>query len=458
MPIFSGRITRGEQEQLEAIFGPRRDELRGTERPVPIWDGRGNYIMGTSFDLALLKAKDPEGFSTPSLSAGMVGAKASNDSAMNGMFATNVAGLGSTQIRLSNARQGSAWFTSLFPDVPADLVNAQFDEIYSEENSKRESSDLYRLGPLGVGPGTTVNEAGKAGEDQNFYEGRGNILHHARLLAGRRNPRFMEAERNPQRNDWKPELIQAIEDIAPGSFRGMKVADITQNEEMMDEAIDLARQTSTVNKADLDRLDLDAFPAIKAAADERGLDQYARRVFVYEQAQQHVNRAVHTMINNPSEINGLAVLEQVKALSQVVGPDFLSESLAVSNQSGNWGSSAWDQLPEGVRAGLEFAGYREETFLRDDDGEIRGDIQNSFKYAAEANRIVSELAATNAREMSFDHGWHDGWANWTRRLTDTFKVDVGNDPFAMYFLVPSVVGGVGAGAIFSAGAATAAAT
>ena len=54
MPIFSGRINRGEQSLLEDMFSPNQTGIRGDERPQVIPDGRGGYILGTSFDLALL--------------------------------------------------------------------------------------------------------------------------------------------------------------------------------------------------------------------------------------------------------------------------------------------------------------------------------------------------------------------------------------------------------------------
>lgn len=458
MAIYSNRVTREEQENLESMFSPYRSGIRGTEQPQVISDGRGGTLIGTSFDLALLQAKDPEAFSTPALSEQMVSAKASNDAGLNGMLGVNVAGIGNKQMLLARQRQASTWFTSLFPDLPSDLVEAQFAEIYSEENAKREQKDLYSFGVLGVGPGTTVNEAGKAGEDKNFYEGRGNILRTARLLAGRRDPNFFNAERNPNRSDWKPALVAAINDIAPGSFRGMKTEEIIQDEELMDAAIDLARQTGTINQDDLKQFNLDSFDEIRARGEDRGLNQDALKVYVYEQAQQETIRNLHALVNNPKDLNPLAVLEQVKALAVTVGPDFLDEAMGSVQQQGNWADTAWDRLPEDTRKSLEFAGYRRDTFLRDKDGEVLPYMQNEYKYSAEAMRVVSELAATNSREMVFEKGWHDGWSTITRRFSDTIKTDVVNDPFAMYFLIPSVVGGVGAsmatGAVFSAGAAT----
>ena len=67
---------------------------------------------------------------------------------------------------------------------------------------------------------------------------------------------------------------------------------------------------------------------------------------------------------------------------------------------------------------------------------------------------AQRIAATSMREKIFEKDYHDGWADWTRRISDTLKVDVAGDPYAMYFLAGTVPTGLGASFLFSSGAAT----
>ncbi|MCP4813758.1 MAG: hypothetical protein GY888_14715, partial [Planctomycetaceae bacterium] len=85
--------------------------------------------------------------------------------------------------------------------------------------------------------------------------------------------------------------------------------------------------------------------------------------------------------------------------------------------------------------------------------EMLAEAPNPYTYMVQASILADKQAAENTREMMFQKDYHDGYFDWTRRLSDTLKVDIGNDPYAMYFLAGTVPAGIAAGTVLSAGAA-----
>ncbi len=119
----------------------------------------------------------------------------------------------------------------------------------------------------------------------------------------------------------------------------------------------------------------------------------------------------------------------------------------VERQAG-WEDKAWDSLPETRRQLLLENGFTKETFLRDADGNSLA--SNTFSYHSIAMFEAQRIAGTTMREKLFEKDYHEGWADWTRRFTDTIKVDFAGNPYTTYFAVGAIPA-MGAGLMLSSG-------
>ncbi len=309
MAIFPNYVS---QEERERILDPSTNRTPTTNNPFgyekDIWmvDGKGNEFKGTSFDLGLLKASDPETFNTVSLSRSMVLPTTQNDSAMNGEFGSNTSTDLSTNILLGRRGVFEQFFLERYTGMNPEVVSMLSQGIYNADAASKEWRS--RSGAIGIMPSVTGT---KAGEDITFDEELGfsrsyyQIAH--KMASQKYNERkdidrgvvtgfFNLDERMPK--EIKNELIlrelvrlkQAPEQLLEDP-----------NSEVAKEAVNASRSNYAFDEAE--GFSTDAFPILEQEATARGLSGIGLRLYVYDEAHKEVVKDLHKLINSDPDFN-----------------------------------------------------------------------------------------------------------------------------------------------------------
>tara|TARA_Y100001937_G_scaffold113483_1_gene162200 strand:+ start:3010 stop:13230 length:10221 start_codon:yes stop_codon:yes gene_type:complete len=466
MSIFPTYTSPEELERIRSI-GPKRNPTSNnpTGNEIDTWmlDGIGGEFKGNSFDLALLKASDPETFNTASLSQSVVLPTSQNDSAMNGVFGANTSTDLATNLLAGRRKEFEKYFTEKFSDLDSSVVSRFGASIFNKNTAHKEWTS--RSGTLGFTP-TVPGDF--AGEDNAFYRYLGFSRSYYRVAYKLAHERYNENV-DPNRG-----LVSTIRSVLSGKEK--QIPSEEKNRLILEELVRLKQApkqllenpnsevAQAAVEASKDRFIFDesrnfsttSFPILEQEATNRGLYGYALRVFVYNEAHKMVARDLNTLVNSDSTTNtaekGAELLARIEAISEVTGFDFIHEAMqTIQERQEGWEDEAWDNLPESRQQILLENGFSKETFLRDSNGNLLA--SNRFTYANMAMFEAQRIAATSMREKLFETNFHEGWADWTRRLTDTLRIDVGGDPYAMYFIGGTVPTGIGAGVMFGSGSA-----
>lgn len=442
MSIYANKQTVGTIELMADMMGAPDPSfgLPGDNSPQLMSNGEGGYINATPLDFSLLQAKYPEQFNTPALASGMLIATPGQDSAQNGVASVNVSA--DTNLSLLNA-QGRG-FTESFAymlGMDAEQIQPYASEIFSPEQGAEEQR--RRSGFLGAIPTTTGN---LPGEEDVAISG---VTDSWRTLAsdrGRRN--FNRANGGTNVQGWDlydsdrrdKYTLEALHEL--GRINDAQLKAGQESDEVREGILEAAGEDTLLQKDSARRVSEyeQFFPKAVAEADERELEpgSLVRNQFIYEKASQRTIENLSELVNKQSTPEeGQAVMAQVRAMSKIVGFDFVSEAmLSVPMHDESWRDNAWtDLIPDDMRSVLEEAGFSHDVFIQG--------ARNPYVYRQRATLEAERYVATRTRERLFQRDMHDGWATWTRRFTDTMRTDFAGDPYAMYFTIPTAIAGVG---------------
>lgn len=226
----------------------------------------------------------------------------------------------------------------------------------------------------------------------------------------------------------------------------------------LDSKLALAEEETKIRQREVETLDEGRFEAMAAKATDLGLEsKTARAFFIIENFHQQFYRDAASVLSGKAPKSLLA--ERLKQGTHLFGADFVPEAMMGVTEKGftlttdAGRKAAWATLPDDYRIAMENLGYTPDSL------EDKAHIRNSFSFLYQVQQTLIHRSGQEAREAAFRTGLHDGWANWTRRVTDTVMTDFGHDPVALYFTAPAVVAGVTTGMLVGAGAsATAAGT
>ena len=444
------------QEKMDRLalktgeFGAPKFDLGG--KKIAMSDGQGNRFYGDKVDFLGLQMRYPEKFSTASLSEATMVASPNSDSANSGMFGANISSDVSTF--LADARK-NVYFQFFAPLFGEEVARSVAGITYSPENLHREAIDLS--GTLGFRP-SVVGE--RPGEDKSAIyspaQGR-SWLNLAQSAAGLAYvDRYKDTPGGGMASSaWTKHSMTRTdtyyEEVAQTLARMGKIAEpeleaAMQDPEALKALVQRSEEDLILNEEDLNRFDPTAWDMLYyEATDERGLSGPAARMFVYEKAQANIIRDLSALLNGREGVQPEKIAIQMQELATAVGPDFIDEAMSrvlVTDES--WKTTAWENLAEVDREILTSSGVTHEMLA---------ESPNPYTYMVQAAVLAEKKAAEDTRELMFEEDYHDGWFDWTRRLSDTIKVDIANDPYAMYFLVGTLPAGLAAGTILSAGAA-----
>ncbi|MCP4743514.1 MAG: hypothetical protein GY871_15015, partial [Actinomycetales bacterium] len=208
--------------------------------------------------------------------------------------------------------------------------------------------------------------------------------------------------------------------------------------EKLDEILDGAKTKGLARRGEMDTLNEGMFKLLAEEATTRGLeDKTARAFFIIEEFQRRFSGTATGAMNGQIPMEHLA--EALKQGTSIFGADFVNEAMAGVVEKGFSAEAAYADLPEDFRAMAEANGMGASTFAKFKH------ISNRYTYQQLVKNTLLSKAGEQAREAAFRTELHKGWSTWTRKVTDTAMTDFGNDPMALYFTVPTVIGGVAAG-------------
>tara|TARA_B100001093_G_scaffold180382_1_gene172995 strand:+ start:2826 stop:13295 length:10470 start_codon:yes stop_codon:yes gene_type:complete len=466
MSIYANRMT---QDRVNILgdyitdpITPPRFEL-GEKRIMP--DGKGGFMYGDDVDFLSLKTQYPDQFNTGALSELYHAITPDMDSSSAGISGANISMDNNNSARLARRNVTQKFFTSYFGES---LASSLANNAFSKDNAIREVIDLG--GSIGIRPSVSLYQDGRAGEDRSTIAIAGNNernwagllnakayeLYKQKFLARGGDESMVDSSyrrsRNRGSNSYQESYIEAayqLDRLSEPEFNAATAGTEEERKELVSRLYQSGINDVLLADDDLDRFDSTLWQMLDyQARDERGLSGLSAKQFVYEQAQRQTIRKLHFLLNGDNEKAGdpalLAI--QIQNLSETVGPDFLEEALSrVVVTDDSWKETIYDTLEDTEKELLMKAGITHEM--------LADNTTNPFSYMMTANMSAQKQAAMDLREMMFEKDYHDGWFNWTRRLSDTIKADIANDPYAMYFLTGAVPVGVFAGTALSAGTA-----
>ncbi len=431
-------------------FGAPKFDLGG--KKVAMSDGQGNRFYGDKVDFLGLQMRYPEKFSTASLSETMMVASPNSDSADSGIFGANVSSDVSTSLAAARKNVYFQFFAPLFGEEVARSVAGI---TYSPENLHREAIDLQ--GTLGFRP-SVIGE--RPGEDKSAIYRPAQGRSWLNLAQGAAGLAYVDRYKDTPGGEmassaWTKHSMTRTdtyyEEVAQTLARMGKIAEpeleaAMQDPEALKALVQRSEEDLILNEEDLNRFDPTAWDMLHyEATDERGLSGPAARMFVYEKAQANIIRDLSALLNGREGVQPEKIAIQMQELATAVGPDFIEEAMSrVLVTDDSWKTTAWENLAEIDREILTSSGVTHEMLA---------EAPNPYTYMVQAAVLAEKKAAEDTRELMFEEDYHDGWFDWTRRLSDTIKVDIANDPYAMYFLAGTVPAGLAAGTVLSAGAA-----
>ena len=417
---------------------------------VPYIGDKGDYKYTDKATFALMLAGDPERYSTRE--SAILQASASTVQSHYGGGESNSFG-GKNNFRLNNRGVDDQLDNLGLSDLAKESIRILNGVAFNQTIFNREAIDLAGFGQR---PAVAMGSTGQDDAAVTLGDvaaitppgivrdiittGSSRFWNNANLQGGRNS--IVDGLRAQYDGD-KKQMVGAL--IRMGSVGESTLAQINAGEITLDQVLEdhensgisdgVKRMSSVMNK-------LPASVALQVH--ESGLTGWSAEAYAYELLNASGTKAAGQLYRGENTEEAMALM---LALIEVNGPDAYRDTMATVYDAKFDRSTAWESLDDSWKGVLTRAGHTEENFLAD-----AGNVNNYIAYGLRAKELFANAAGREMREHRFSEGLHNGWANWTRRLTDTFRVDVGKDPYAMYFL-QAVPFAVGAGFAFSGGAA-----
>ena len=424
---------------------------------VPYIGDNGDYKYTDKATFALMLAGDPERYSTRE--SAILQASASTVQSHYGGGESNSMG-GKNNWRLNN--RGVEDQLDNIPglsDLAKESIRILNGVAFNQTIFNREAIDLG--GYLGQRPSVAMGSTGQDDAAVTLGDvaaitppgivrdiittGSSRFWNNANLQGGRNS--IVDGLRAQYDGD-KKQMVGAL--IRMGSVGESTLAQINAGEITLDQVLEDHENSGISDGVKRMSSVMKKLPAsVALQVHESGLTGWSAEAYAYELLNASGTKAAGQLYRGENTEEAMAFM---LALIEVNGPDAYRDTMATVYDAKFDRSTAWESLDDSWKGVLTRAGHTEENFLAD-----AGNVNNYIAYGLRAKELFANAAGREMREHRFSEGLHNGWANWTRRLTDTFRVDVGKDPYAMYFL-QSVPFAVGAGFAFSGGAAATAGT
>jgi hypothetical protein len=438
---FSGQGINREQDIIEQAFSDPRDG----EEKFFIHRPDGSFKLGGMSDLAVLKAANPEFYNTASLSDQML-VTSNQDRAQAGGSMSGYVNNGT----YNQSKRGYSHFL-MGLDMPEAEAKTAADMTFQEAYADREAASMGGLG--GFFPGTPS----QLGVDFSYWNGLGGgvitQLDVVENMAGIGvKPGTAAADMvglADKYASYSPERTAALLTAAVSAgYISQEQAD----QQGIKAILPLA-DNQIISSSDAEQVTPEIFVEAQTQANAMGFtDPVTRNAFAFEQAQKRLTALATAVLNGNGDARELA--NMFKQMSGVIGPDVVQETMAITPDytfQQDTSKNGWAALPEDYRAGLEYFGFSEETFLQD----RLADIPNAYTYIRNAETTLLQMTAENMRDRMLVEGMHNGWSQVTRMFTDTVRSDFWNDPTAKYFTAGTIpvgltfgltskIGGVGA--------------
>jgi hypothetical protein len=424
LPQFSG-------DQLARLssFAQRPDHenpfSRAGNQTTIMPNGEGGFMEGDLTDFYGLQQSFPDKFNTTSLTEALAIPTLGMTAGESGRMGMNVSADVGLNVGDTKAQVFRTFWTPL---VGEEQASAYASSIYSKDRLQREVDDLYGRSMLFARPAYQGENPGEDFDARWGFDGR---YTYGAL-----------AEKQAETTGQDPvEILHQMKFIDDARLKAVREgkADPAQ-------ILEAAHAKETLAAPALDRFDMAQFPEIMKEAE--GLGGYTEKAFVYEQAMKKTVKAMHhLMVESPDSPEELAnILAQMDSLSEVVGPDFVNEAMQHVRTPDGWQEQSWEELDPMVKTLVEKSGVSPETLAQESS--------NPYSYLYNANMLALKKSSDDTREMMYEKDFHDGWFEWSNRLKNGFYTDFVNDPYAMYFAVPSIAAGVGTGILAGATSGT----
>ena len=468
MSIFPGFVSDNENKGIDDAFDYQGPVGHGAGKHLMFTHDRTNAFLGNAVDAYVFSAQ--EDWNTRELGSTQLTASIENP---NSLDSVNYGGQTTT-----HRMEGRAMSTV---GAELGLDPLAMEALYRATEKEGTSIDFFQThGTLPVWslPGMAT---GKAGErftlgsgvavmdivTDEIYERLNYEKTPSRGAGIARSGRYYAPDKMPLEGtlELANVLAKQFGAIPEGRIETI-LEDPKKNEEERHEALRELVKTASMEVGNrYDKVNLDVFAQAAQEGRAQGLQtESAIQLYTYEKAYEEWTSLLTAVVNGKAvgdspESKALSAryMEVMQAMILMNGADVVNESLFSVTEVGKdgsmeWQNSAWDNLPGGHRVALEYAGYSKEDYLMND-----GDLQvgNRMAYAVQASRDAARITAESTRELMFTQGTHRGWSNMTRRVSDVLMTDLAGDPYAMYFLAPTVAVGATAGLLTSAAKASA---
>ena len=424
---------------------------------VPYIGDNGDYKYTDKATFALMLAGDPERYSTRD--SAILQASASTAQSHYGGGESNSFG-GKNNWRLNN-RGANDQLDNIpgLSDLAKESIRILNGVAFNQTIFNREARDLG--GIFGQRPGVAMGSTGQDDAAVTLGDlaaitppeilrdiittGSSRFWNNANLQGGRNS--IVDGLRAQYDGNQK-HMVEAL--IRMGSVSEGTLAQINSGEITLDQVLEDHENSGISDGVKRMSSVMKKLPAsVALQVHESGLTGWSAEAYAYELLNASGTKAAGQLYRGENTEEAMALM---LALIEVNGPDAYRDTMSTVYDPEFDRSTAWESLDESWKGVLTRAGHTEENFLAD-----AGNVNNYMAYGLRAKELFANAAGREMREHRFSEGLHNGWSNWTRRLTDTFRVDVGKDPYAMYFL-QTVPFAVGAGLAFSGGAAAATGT
>ena len=402
-----------EQRNYEATLN--YDPLNGG--PKFLMQTPDGFQVSNTLDLAQQRIANPEWVDTVSLGSRQNISSTDNRGSQH-LAGSQMSAYVTTEAYSGSARIYNSYLAGL--GLNPEVADRYSSGVFSESNRMREVNDLR--GSWGVTPGTQRG----GGFDVSFGESLG-------MGAMSRLDVLKEMDRESDKPGYANDA-GLVEMAVQMGYVDQARADAQKPEDIL-ESLD---SETVLSENDVRRLDETKYAEYTEEANKRQLQGFARQAYVHARATQDLTRLATAVVNKQENPELLA--RAFDRSSQILGPDVVAETMMLVSQKDYSPEAAWAKLPEDVQKGLEFLGKGPSDFLKD-----RPDINNNFTYANAANNLLMKQAGEMTREVALADGMHDGWATWTRRLSDTIRTDIADDPTGLYFMLPTLFAGGAAG-------------
>jgi hypothetical protein len=402
-----------EQRNYEATLN--YDPLNGG--PKFLMQTPDGFQVSNTLDLAQQRVANPEWVDTVSLGSRQNISSTDNRGSQH-LAGSQMSAYVTTEAYSGSARIYNSYLAGL--GLNPEVADRYSSGVFSESNRMREVNDLR--GSWGVTPGTQRG----GGFDVSFGESLG-------MGAMSRLDVLKEMDRESDKPGYANDA-GLVEMAVQMGYVDQARADAQKPEDIL-ESLD---SETVLSENDVRRLDETKYAEYTEEANKRQLQGFARQAYVHARATHDLTRLATAVVNKQENPELLA--RAFDRSAQILGPDVVAETMMLVSQRDYSPEAAWAKLPKDVQKGLEFLGKGPSDFLKD-----RPDINNDFTYANAANNLLMKQAGEMTREVALADGMHDGWATWTRRLSDTIRTDIADDPTGLYFMLPTLFAGGAAG-------------